>query len=466
MIKNEREWRNLYELSFLFERMQPWEVLQENEMIAIKDPEHDLIGYCVITKTKSGQFSLVVYIGDEGLKSYRQFLRKDNYSNEEPQYFKALNGRNALTIEFKNKEEVADKQTLMITQLGYRFKLKKKWPIFMKLQPYKVPAMITEPFDCDFLSVVLERLIELTHQRLDDLVYPTKVSDELINYYDYDATCHFQHQQIPNRLQQLRDLPIVYQNDIMIYKVKKCPVRPVTFELIHFLLTEPMQEKDETPFYPIVFGIVEQQSGEVLFADLVGHDKAHQQVLLDEISRLLVQELKCRPLKFVSQDDEIIQLLTDFCEKTGIELLKEPLRVAHKFMEHILNQSIEVEETNILSDDQVDLILETTKQICDVITTSSCFCKSLSEQDKEQFKYTIELLHIMMISQFQELPECWTPENFEYVCRQMMPKIYPKERLPIIYEMIREYVTVVGEANVMPNYKKFLMKLNKPLSIL
>ena len=465
MIRYEREYKRLYEVAFLFEQLQPWGLFKSNEFLAIKDPQHETMLYCSIQKDEQQLLFISVYKEDD-LKTYQHYLTKDNYSVLEPQYFKHLNGRTALTVSFKEKKYLQESQRELINQLGYRFKRKTTWPIFMKLEAYKLPIVLEQQADLEILAVVLERLIDLSQKRvLNQASYSTQLDQNLL-YYDYHMVSEWQLITCENPLKNMKKQEVLYLNDIMIHKLKKLPTKPIVLEIIHFLLTEPMQEEGKTPVYPLVFGVVEQQSGEVIFADLVNEEKDYQQAILNEIANLLVKDLKCRPLKLMSHDDDLIELFTHFCEKTEIKLVKGEVEIAQKFMEHVLTKTIEKEDDYLVSDDEVDLILDTTSQICEVITKSSCFCQSLSPKDKDQFKYTIELLHIMMISQFQELPECWTPENFDYVINKMFPKVFPEERLPIVTEMVREYILITGEANVMPNYKTFLGKLNQPLALI
>ena len=426
--------------------------LQATEIIVMN---HIKKIYIVVEKYNDEDVTLWVY-NEADFKTYGTYLKARSNYELESVYFKYLNARKAMSISFRPKNQMNASKEPTLRERKNKFSIKQ--PLFSKYEKNKIPTDIKDSHDLIMLTQTLKYLSFY----LSLNVPFTTDKDEMLNALSINEKGEYELSLVQNEL-LLQTKQAGYKNDIAIHRIKKLPRQATSLEVIDFLLTEPMQFADEVPSYPHILGIIEHSTSDVLYANVL--ESNGEYAVLEELINFLTYEIKVRPRVILVRDEDTHELLQLFCQQVGIELRREELSNAQQFKQHIMSQTKHDHE-NETFEDEIALIIETTSRVCEMITESSCFCQSLSPADKTEFKYIIELLHIMMMSQFQEIPTCWTPENFEYVIHQMFPKIFPQERLPIVFEMVREYIQVVGEAKTMPNYKQFLSKIKAPLSLI
>lgn len=102
--------------------------------------------------------------------------------------------------------------------------------------------------------------------------------------------------------------------------------------------------------------------------------------------------------------------------------------------------------------DMINIKLETTRAICNTITSSNL--TSLSEAAKLEFADIIELVAILMLEHAGEFPEEWTSEKLVDIYHFKLPTLLEPEERQNIRNIIMTYVKFVGEALELPNYLK------------
>ncbi|MGL4372984.1 MAG: hypothetical protein ACRCS6_04315, partial [Turicibacter sp.] len=99
--------------------------------------------------------------------------------------------------------------------------------------------------------------------------------------------------------------------------------------------------------------------------------------------------------------------------------------------------------------------------ICEIIVSSDSLCKNFTPNVRSHFINVIELLHVIMVSNFQEFPERWSCKNLEKACKDILPSLIGKEEMKDVFTIINEYLFIAGQSNIMPNYKLLQITLKK-----
>ena len=103
-------------------------------------------------------------------------------------------------------------------------------------------------------------------------------------------------------------------------------------------------------------------------------------------------------------------------------------------------------------EENIDLVLLTSREICQNILECDALSRHLPEGVKQQFTNIVELFHVVMLGHFQELPDHWSVQNVERACKEVLPGLLTEEELKIVPDILTHYLDVVGEAELIPNY--------------
>ena len=101
--------------------------------------------------------------------------------------------------------------------------------------------------------------------------------------------------------------------------------------------------------------------------------------------------------------------------------------------------------------------LETTRAICDTITGSKLI--ELSAAARAEFADIIELFAILMLEHTGEFPEEWSSNKLSEIYHYKLPTLLHKSERQNIREILMTYVSFVGEALELPNYREIKEEL-------
>ncbi len=136
------EWKRLYEAATRIRELNPWEVLNDIDIIGIqvgKEPE-DMAFYSILGK--GGEcYGIVVYEGYDAFNSFLMLTMREqmNLSME----YAMFNQKN-LTCYWGNREELSVKQREIIKELGYKYRGKNNWLYFLSYEPEYYPYNLNQ----------------------------------------------------------------------------------------------------------------------------------------------------------------------------------------------------------------------------------------------------------------------------------------------------------------------------------
>ena len=100
----------------------------------------------------------------------------------------------------------------------------------------------------------------------------------------------------------------------------------------------------------------------------------------------------------------------DFAGQTKINLLRvQELKVANQFADDLM--MVDRQLSTFVKEDEfereIDVVLSTSKEICQRILSSDVLSRELTDKGKNQFENIVELFHVVMLGHFHELPDHW-----------------------------------------------------------
>lgn len=314
------EWGALYEAAAAFKEAKCWEWMDNNDLFGVMDPETGEIVYCCIMGCLGEHYALAVYLGPEGLASVLNMISlPDDISPD--LYF----AQKALMASFENREALRDEDRAVIKELGLKFRGKNQWPLFRSYEPGLYPWFISA-WECRLLTVALQQALEVSLRcRRDKSIlecdgprdYLVRVPRKVEN----KTTWVDRHLEAPGLVKEYAVFKI--SDELRLRKVLASAAKGrATWEIDTFRHPSPVQEKkDERPYFPTVFLILDSSGGLILRFELLS-DLAREGYRCIETMLELLGNQKVFPSRILVERDETYYLLETACRQLNIPLEK------------------------------------------------------------------------------------------------------------------------------------------------
>lgn len=463
------ELHKLYEAAIAFRKLQPWKWMYASQVFIIHDDERDIDGFCSIMGMMGEHFSLSVYLGEAGYQSYRYLYDKASLAYMDHIFMKAEVKKNCLTVSFENPEALTEHDDEQAMFLGYQFKGKNECPRFRYHHPGIYSWYLTDGWQCRFLTKALEQAmivarLELTKDLKVPEIYDSKY---YLRYYTeekgWDGTF------VDATLYKKAPTPkkTIFQNDLLAYRVKKLPKLLITLEAIQFYLPNPVVEVGSgQPFFMLVTALVDSEEGQLFYLDV---QETAALYLTDTVTELAKQflELKIRPCEIIAEDEDTYALLEDVCKQIDVKLsIDYHTPRAHEFAEYIFEelQNASSNTVKVIESEQsdIDKLIMFADQITDTLQTQQAL-DDLSEQAKEQYKLITQTFVLAMYTIRDQIPSEWTGDAVKDICLNVLPEQLEKDVLAQCKLVLSHFVTVLGEDQIIPNYRSLLLVINNCL---
>lgn len=463
------ELKALYQAAIEFRNMSPWQWVTEHHLFAIQDPETKVTGFCCITGSRGEHLALNVYLGIEGLKGYFEMLNLNDEMMWHPSYFKTLWGQTCLVASFENEEQLSQREQQQIKALSLKFKGRHQCPQFKDYEAGFLPIELEDNWKCRFLTQALTQCQELV-KIIKEHQYHLKGDEILVRVQGYQQEWKTLKVSISLFLEQFSELRYEYKNELAAYRINKLPQYNLVFEVIQFLLPDPVQQNsEERPFFPLITAMVEQNSGQLAFAEMTDSSRKSYEDLLDKIAQTFIQELKFRPACLVSDHEEVIDYLKDFCQKCKIPILKvDYLEAAHEVMDELIDHQSLLDDDDVLHDEfinEIDQMMNQINIVCQNVDEQDLLCYDMSDNDRSQYSTVVELFHAIMLGNFHELPAFWSPDSLEKACCEILPRLMSEEEYRRVPKILASYLSEAEKANIMSNCESLKIRLKQIFSL-
>jgi len=310
-------WRALYEAAVNFREIAPWQWMYDDDLFGVQDPASGEIGYCCIMGHLKQVFALNVFLGTEGLFGHRllQQCAQEGYRPNLVFFQKSL------MASFEDRSDLEKEDLAVIKALGLKFRGRNAWPMFRNYRPGYFPWFL-EAQDIAFLALALEQAFEvvlrcryskdlITTDR-EDIFFvrrPSQENGSLVWEDSYQQAASFEIA-IPD------DGPF---DEVGIQRLlKNTGTRRGVWEFDLFHYPQPVREKQERPYFPHTFIILDHKTGLALdmeIFEIIGYVKKSRDKII-----ALMERLKYIPKEIRVCNGRAFDILAPLGEKLGFRI--------------------------------------------------------------------------------------------------------------------------------------------------
>jgi len=427
---------DLYEAAHTFNKTIDWNIFDYPEPIIYTHPKTNENYYVHFAMPHL----LRVHIGGKGLYGYTEYKTCESMDDpfEIERYAKR---QNMMEVEFVDRESLSEDAYEEIDSLGLSFQGKKQWPAFARMVPGQIPWHIEKFLEIEIFTEILETLPSL-----------------LENYVLNDgAAIHMTkkgNQWAPAILEEWTGLleptyyALPYLDELKAHRVRKLPILAERYEMTQTFFPEPVLEErmSPIPFFPTLTVLVDPFEEQVLWHHISGHSVEELSKIPDALAAFFIKQ-NMRPAMIEVEDDALEELLSDFAEKTDIELDFGDAFLALEFVEEMFEATESFDE-----DEQFAAIEETINKLFNEMLQSD------SVKFKKEEAATLHELFFMsfafMASQFQEMLPHWTVGSFKaMVSSGALERIGAPHK---IYPMLERILKAMDDVGMVHNHQELI----------
>lgn len=313
------QWQELYQAAIDFKQAEPWTWLYDDDVFCLENPKDKTIGYCSVMGKGGMHFALGVYLGNAGFENFYKLLTE---SEAMPPY-QVLHYHNCLMCSFEDRDLLTNVDRNQIKALGRTFRGRNAWPLFRRYEPGYAPWYINRD-ECVFLTQALRQSLITAINIRENLYRMDDAKGKTILRYSQENNGQLEWYPREFKLLVPKYIykPLIFKDDMVIHKIKKIgSMGDVVFQLDSCYMPTPIREnKDERPYYPKAFLLVDKKTGLVIDYGMYASIQDEATVVLNKLINMFLG--KGTPREIQVRSDFMVSLLTDFCEKTGINLKK------------------------------------------------------------------------------------------------------------------------------------------------
>lgn len=309
--------KELYQAALEFKQAQPWKWLYDTDIICIENPEDKTMGYCSIMGRAGEHYALGVYLGDEGIFGFCHLMK---HGDAIPRH-QALHYQNCIMCSFEDRDLLANEDRKQIKDLGLSFRGRNAWPMFRRYEPGYHPWFINAE-ECIFLTHALRQTLFVVDDVLAGrLRMDMRQGKTIVRYSEEkDGKLEWHSKEIQLEFPTVSYSPIEITDDILIQKIKKAgSMGDVLLQADICYMHSPVQEnRGERPYFPRVFILAEQKSGQILDFEMYQSIGEDANVTLNKLVGMCLEN--GIPKEIQVRSEAMVAILSDFCKKTGIKL--------------------------------------------------------------------------------------------------------------------------------------------------
>ena len=322
-----KTWNHLYEVADRVYHLKPWEFIDDTELFGVQDPISGETGYCCILGGATSLIGVAVYRGTQGLRVYEK-IRSGELNTETEDF---LLYQNCLQVLYVNVGDLDREDLKVIKRLDQRVQEIEKAPIFRSYSPLWAPWFLSES-EARFLALCLERVIEFTEIYQTDLgILDAEKSGTYLTYVPPEKD-HATNWSLKWRAPQTSTLfdvssspledPIPSRFDLsQMDRIRSMKLkRHGDWEADLLSITGLMNhEGEERPYFPRIVTLIERESLEAIFTQIISPTHSSEETLVHGILRT-IQQKKGLPERICVSRTKFLKALQPLCEDLGIEL--------------------------------------------------------------------------------------------------------------------------------------------------
>lgn len=329
----------LYELAFAFRNAKPWDRLYEDELFALPLPSGET-GYCSVMGKAREHFALVVYPGEQGLRSF-QYMQEAESAIERfdlPNPLKIqehMLSQLCIQCSLENKDMLLPEELSSVrdyaTRHDIKFRGSNSFPQFMAYRPATYPTRVTLEEDIQILCEVLRAALAVNEKLLN--VAQVELEKKTLGFSDGLAAARslpvltrgqdgyiWSIDVLPDVIPQAYPQPVL-RDEVLLTRLKKAKKRNTTWVCDVVMCPQPVQEKeDSAPVFPYILLTADKETGTALTPTMVRCYEREADTLLHNLGEQMLAS--CVPRRMIVTDDRTHAFLEALTGSLEIELVQ------------------------------------------------------------------------------------------------------------------------------------------------
>jgi len=393
----------LFDIALQYKKTKLWKQLCDTELFALK-LSNGKIDYCSVMGELGEHIALALYVGRDGLDSYRKmFGAKDAYNAMAQR--ETMLSQNCVQCSFENKDELSpfeieEAQRYSRTH-GITYRGRKAFPQFRRYRPSHYPWYLKDETDEQLLYEALSAALEVAEK----LKTTSKSSLGFLDGAPYDRVIPLLERsndsyqlstiELPDKQERIYPSPIV-NDELLVDKLKKKKKTGLMWACEVVMFPSPMSDEaadddgmvedpENAPVFPFMLLIVDCKSGMVIPNELVA-----------------------------DYDQDAEKLVVALAHSMGDHGVPSEIQVRDKRTEILLSEFAKQVDTKVLLHDDLPLLDE----IGEDMIVHFCDDQDQNEEEMEEFLKT-----------FMEMDD-ETLQSMPYELRKQMLELESQGVLP------------------------------------
>ena len=309
-------WGKLYETAGKIKALEPWKDFWDMDLIIVCPKGKKVPYFCSIMGRAGACCGISVYKGEEGLRDLDMLTMAD-VGGIPLDY--AVFEQNNLTCYWGDREEVDPKQKKIIKDLGLKFRGRGQWLFFLSFKKRYTPY-IPDAQEVEELTVVFEGLLAILQDFQDNHIP--------VDYEQGEYLWSIYNKKEERWKSEIHALPydpdleisiMELSDEILKKKLQKCPYVEGELQMdFLYLNSSTIENQYDRPINPLLFLVVDGESGMLLRAELLDPEDEEIDVILSFFIQFTQQYGRIKTIK--ARNPIIYSALTDICQKCKIDL--------------------------------------------------------------------------------------------------------------------------------------------------
>lgn len=323
------KWKNLYNLAIEIKKCEPWKVLNDNDIFAIKSSIDGIIYYASVMGILNEHFGISFYAGEEGLVKFLQ-LQESNGDFEENAHLLLSNPH--FMMSYNNKKGISKEELSLIKTLSFKFRGNHSYPQFHKIEPCFTGRLVKE-HEADILIELLEQTLSLINsseislpeisREYDNIIFLQKNTEWEISDLDISKTPIFLDKEIEidkTLLKKFKKLKVKNESEL------------ITLKILPFPIEENDYEPGYYPFFLTCININLKNTDTIDILKPTPNYKAMKQALPKTLYDIF-NKIGYLPNKILTISDDIYFYFEKYAKelKISIKRVEEPESVKNEF---------------------------------------------------------------------------------------------------------------------------------------
>lgn len=315
------QWVKLLETAAEFNRLTPWEWMDDTLFFGVREPESQEINYCCIMGRGGEHFALAVYRGTAGLHSY--IALRDGINGTD--LFTTYHHQHCLMASFEDREGLDKTDMEIVKASGLKFRGKKQWPQFRSLRPRMVPWYL-EAEEAQTLTYALAAAgaVSLLVKNSPQMLFGKTEEEIPVFSFGKDGSLVHSFTQVPAYTP--RSAAYSLTDELLIKRLKSLPVERDAHWIIRSFLSPMAVLDEERPYFPTLVIWFDALSEQVLHIETVPTVQEEATKIFQNTLGM-IEHIGIKPGTLIFTEPELQILFGKLCDQIDLKQELQPYNV-------------------------------------------------------------------------------------------------------------------------------------------